>query len=74
MAKRRRFAPEFKAQVVIEALSGEVHKQNCVGDITSAQTNFQSESGYSLRTQRPCLDRGIILPLRTLRNTYSSFE
>ena len=28
MAKRRRFTPEFKAEVVLEALLGEVRKQN----------------------------------------------
>ena len=29
MAKRRRFTAEFKAKVVLEALSGEPHKRKC---------------------------------------------
>ena len=39
MAKRRRFTPQFKAEVVIEALTGQSHKQNSVDGITSAKTN-----------------------------------
>ena len=42
MAKRRRFTPEFKAEVVIEALTGQIHRPNCVGGITSARTNYRS--------------------------------
>ena len=43
MAKRkRRFTPESKAEVVLEALSGESSQAEVVDDITSAMNNFQS--------------------------------
>ena len=63
--KRRNFIREFKAELVLEALSGEVPRQNCVAAITSAQINPQSGSSYSLKTQRLCLDQGIKFPSRT---------
>ncbi len=55
MAKRTRYTPEFKAAVVLEALSGESSKQNSAGDITSANNNSRSGSSKRLKTLRLCL-------------------
>ena len=43
MAKRRRFTPQFKAEVVIEVLTGQSSQaQNCVENTTSVLTNCRS--------------------------------
>ena len=52
--KRRNFTPEFKAEVVLEALSGEVHKRSCVADITSDFETF----GAGTTPKRPRSDQG----------------
>ena len=46
--KRRTFTPEFKTEVVLEALRG-VPKQNCVADTTSAKINSLSGSSSLLK-------------------------
>ena len=75
--KRRRFTPEFKAEVVLEALRGEVPKRNCVGTTTSAKINSQSGSSKSLKMWHLCLPRRINAPARrpsALRNLNSSLD
>ena len=61
--KRRNFTPEFKAEVVLESLRGEVHKQNCVGVITSATNNSQSGNVNSLKMRCLSLNRLISSPM-----------
>ena len=56
MTKRRRFTPEFKAETVLEVSAVKVPKQNCVGDITSAMSNFQSGNANFLKMRRPSLN------------------
>ena len=42
MAKRRKFTPKFKAEVVLEALRGETFQAELCRDITSAKINSLS--------------------------------
>ena len=65
--KRRNFTPEFKAEVVLEALSGESSQADCVGDTTSAMNNFQSGSDSFLKMLRPFLNPLInsLIPMRS---------
>ncbi|MCY3724893.1 MAG: hypothetical protein OXG97_21970 [Candidatus Poribacteria bacterium] len=56
MRKRRKFTPEFKAKVVLEALRKELYTRNCVGDITSAKINSRSGSVNFLKMRKPSLD------------------
>ena len=56
MAKRRRFTPKFKAEVVLEALAGKLHKRNCVDAITSAKTRSQRGNANFLKTSKPALN------------------
>ena len=70
--KRRRFTPEFKAEVVLEALRGESHKQNCVAAITLAKTNSQSGSSNSLKMQPLCLPPRISTPARQRSGSHTS--
>ena len=67
MAKRTRYTPEFKAEVVLEASAVKVRKPNSAGDITSANSSCRNGSSKPLKTLRLCLARKIKL-LRTLRN------
>ena len=61
MTKRRNFTPEFKAEVVLEALSGETSQAElCIesistDDITSANNSSRSGSSKSLKMWRRCL-------------------
>ena len=65
MAKRRTFTPEFKAEVVLEALPVvKVRKQNCVDDITSANNSSRSGSSKLLKMWRRCLPPRINTPAR----------
>ena len=59
MAKRRRFTAKFKAEVVLEALHGEVHKRNSVDVITSAKTRSQHGNANFLKMLKPSLSRQI---------------
>ena len=65
--KRRNFTPEFKAEVVLEALSGGSSQAECVDDITSAMNNFQSGSDSFLKMPQPSLNLLInsLMPLRS---------
>ena len=54
--KRRTFTPEFKAEVVLEALTGESSQRKCVVDTISAMTNSPSGSGSFLKMRRRSLD------------------
>ena len=62
--KRRTFSPEFKAEVVLEALRVKAPKRNCVSDTTSAKSNSQSGNSNSLKTRHLSLSRGISRPRR----------
>ena len=55
MAKRRRFTAQFKAEVVLEALTGPVRKRNCTDGITSATTNCRSGNISRLTMRQPAL-------------------
>ena len=57
MAKRRRFTPEFKAEVVLEALSGQrtVSPEN----LTSAKTKSQRGNANFLKMPKLSLSRQI---------------
>ena len=68
MAKRRRFTPQFKAEVVIEALMGQSSQaENCVGDTTSATNNYRSGNTNCLTMRRFSLNPLISNPT-TLSN------
>ena len=74
MAKRRNFTPEFKAEVVLEVLSGRLPKQKCVGVIISTKINSHSGSDSCLKMRHPCLSllrRSRVMP-RSVSPTLSS--
>ena len=62
MAKRRRFTPEFKAELVFEVLSGESSQQKCVDAIISTKINSHSGSDSCLKMRPPCLSPRISSP------------
>ena len=68
--KRRNFTPEFKAEVVLEALSGESSQAELCRRHTSAMNNFQSGSDSFLKMRCPSLNPLIntintLMPLRS---------
>ena len=56
MAKRRNFTPEFKAEVVLEALCGQSSQADSVANITSAMFNSQSGNANFLKMRQPSLN------------------
>ena len=70
MAKRRRFTLAFKAEVVIEALSGESSQAELYRkphNLSEDQLSKRSKSFSSLYCERISLTTGLILPIRGCR-------
>ncbi len=75
MAKRRRFTPEFKAEVVIEALSGqssqaELCRKHNLSDVQLSKWKRQllenAASSLNLLINRPMRQKSVLLNLNNL--------
>ena len=73
MAKRRRFTPEFKAELVFEVLSGGSSQAEVVDDTISTKINSHSGSDTFLKMRPPCLRRLTSDPAMT-RNVIAHLE
>ena len=65
MAKRRRFTPEFKAELVLKSSAVSVPKQKSVDATISTKINSQSGSDISLKMPPRCLSLPISSPAMT---------
>ena len=62
MAKRRRFTPEFKAELVFEVLSGESSQAEVCRCHNLNEINSHSGSDSCLKMRPPCLSPRISSP------------